>query len=119
MRPKSMLVTLRPCDSVLHAMQVSYAVSHGFALRFTSVTLSGPPQRQLIALESAVEYRVRGARGSQVMVQRDIRNLPVVDGDELVGILNVMDVVGTIVKHQSDHIDHMNSYIQDGHPYSA
>jgi hypothetical protein len=34
-------------------------------------------------------------------------------------MLNVMDVVGTIVKHQSDHIDHMNSYIQDRHPYSA
>jgi hypothetical protein len=52
------------------------------------------------------------------MVQRDIRNLPVVEGDDLVGMLNVMDLVSTIVKHQSDHIDHMNSYIQDGQPYS-
>lgn len=75
MRPKSVLATLRPCDSVLHAMQV--------------------------------------------MTSRQIRNLPVVDEDELLGMVSVMDLVSTIVKYQSDQISHMRDFIQDCRPYSV
>ncbi|MDZ7684555.1 MAG: CBS domain-containing protein [Gammaproteobacteria bacterium] len=47
-----------------------------------------------------------------LMTRHKIRHLPVVDGDGLVGIISVGDVVKQIIDEQSSEIDHLERYIR-------
>jgi len=46
-----------------------------------------------------------------MMTSRHIRHLPVVDGDKLVGIISIGDVVKHIIEEQKDIIEHLENYI--------
>ena len=46
-----------------------------------------------------------------VMTEKRIRYLPVMDGDELVGLISIGDLVKAIIKEQKDTIEQLEHYI--------
>jgi CBS domain-containing protein len=46
-----------------------------------------------------------------MMTSRHIRHLPVVEGDTLIGIISIGDVVKHIIEEQKDIIEHLENYI--------
>ena len=46
-----------------------------------------------------------------MMTSRHIRHLPVVDGEKLIGIISIGDVVKHIIEEQKDIIEHLENYI--------
>ena len=49
-----------------------------------------------------------------LMTEKRIRHLPVIDGDALIGIVSLGDLVKSIIKEQSFTIDQLESYIRGG-----
>jgi CBS domain-containing protein len=47
----------------------------------------------------------------RVMTARQIRHLPVVDGQHIAGVISIGDVVKYIIEDQADSIDHLTRYI--------
>lgn len=47
----------------------------------------------------------------QIMSDRHIRHLPVMDGNELVGIISINDLVSTLISEQKSQIASLESYI--------
>lgn len=47
----------------------------------------------------------------QLMSEKRIRHLPVLEGGTVVGIISISDVVKAIIEIQKDTIQHLNSYI--------
>lgn len=46
-----------------------------------------------------------------LMTEKRIRHLPVMDGDKLVGIISIGDVLKAIIEVQGIMIEHLNNYI--------
>ena len=46
-----------------------------------------------------------------IMTDKHIRHLPVVDGDQLVGLISIGDVVRFVINEQRDIIDQLEHYI--------
>jgi CBS domain-containing protein len=46
-----------------------------------------------------------------VMTDKFIRHLPVVDGDQLAGLISIGDVVKHIIEEQKEIIEHLENYI--------
>lgn len=47
----------------------------------------------------------------QIMSEKHIRHLPVMDGEVLAGIISINDVVSSIIQEQKSHIDSLQGYI--------
>jgi CBS domain-containing protein len=47
----------------------------------------------------------------QVMSDKHIRHLPVVENDEVVGVISIGDVVKNVIEQQKSIIEHLESYI--------
>jgi CBS domain-containing protein len=52
----------------------------------------------------------------RIVTDRHIRHLPVVDGDELKGIISIGDLVKAIISAQAFTIDQLHTYIATGYP---
>lgn len=52
----------------------------------------------------------------EITAQHQIRHLPVVDGDTVLGVLSINDLVRTIVAQQAETIESLNSYISGDYP---
>lgn len=52
----------------------------------------------------------------QLMTEKKIRHLPVVDGDKVVGVISIGDVVKTVIANQKVEIDSLRNYIGGGYP---
>jgi len=52
----------------------------------------------------------------EITTKHQIRHLPVVDGDTVVGVLSINDLVRTIVAQQAETIESLNSYIAGDYP---
>ena len=50
-------------------------------------------------------------RCMNVMTQRKIRHLPVLDGDTVIGMISIGDLVQAIIADQQEEIDHLAHYI--------
>lgn len=46
-----------------------------------------------------------------VMTNRRIRHLPVVDGDRVIGLISIGDLVQAIIAYQQEEIQHLEQYI--------
>lgn len=58
-----------------------------------------------VTLDSSIEDCM------ELMSNRRIRHLPVVDGENLIGIISIGDVVRFIIEEQKSIIEHLESYI--------
>ncbi len=47
----------------------------------------------------------------QIFSDKKFRHLPVVDNEQVVGILSIGDIVNTIMKEQKEHINFLENYI--------
>jgi len=54
--------------------------------------------------------------GMNMMTQRRIRHLPVVEGDRVLGIVSIGDLVRWIVSEQAETIEQLSSYIGVKYP---
>ncbi len=50
----------------------------------------------------------------QLFTNKFIRHLPVVEGDKVIGMLSIGDIVSAIMKEQTDHISFLEKYITGG-----
>lgn len=53
----------------------------------------------------------------QLMTDKRIRHLPVLDNDELVGVISIGDVVKSVIENQKNEIDSLRDYITSGSGY--
>lgn len=52
----------------------------------------------------------------QLMTENKIRHLPVVDDEQVVGVISIGDVVKTVIANQKSEINSLRSYIGGGYP---
>ena len=55
------------------------------------------------------------SRMMTVMLHADIRHLPVSDGQKIIGLLNLRDLIEQQMKSLGEEIDQLNNYIEDLH----
>ncbi len=52
----------------------------------------------------------------RIMTDHRVRHLPVLDGEKLVGVVSIGDIVRSIISAQADTIKHLSSYIKGDYP---
>jgi CBS domain-containing protein len=55
----------------------------------------------------------------QLMTNEKIRHLPVLNGEEVVGVISIGDVVKAVINSQKNEIDSLRNYIATGGSYHA
>ena len=50
----------------------------------------------------------------QIMTDKHIRHLPVVEGEKIVGLVSIGDIVSRIIREQSNTIQQLENYIIRG-----
>ncbi|CAM8949360.1 unnamed protein product [Rhodiola kirilowii] len=54
-------------------------------------------------------------RAMQLMTEKRIRHIPVVDNKEMIGMVSIGDVVRAVVSEHREELDRLNAYIQGGY----
>lgn len=52
----------------------------------------------------------------QLMTEKKIRHLPVLEDDRVLGVISIGDVVKTVIENQKVEIDSLRDYIAGGYP---
>lgn len=52
----------------------------------------------------------------RIITHNRVRHLPVMDGDRLLGVISIGDLVNAIIASQAQTIDHLHTYITGGYP---
>ena len=52
----------------------------------------------------------------RLMIENRVRHLPVLDGDQVVGVVSIGDLVNFIMNAQAATIEQLHSYISGGYP---
>jgi len=52
----------------------------------------------------------------KLVTHHRIRHLPVLEGDELIGVISIGDLVNAIISDQAQTINHLHAYIGSGYP---
>jgi CBS domain-containing protein len=52
----------------------------------------------------------------RIITHHRVRHLPVMDGDKLLGVISIGDLVNAIIASQAQTIDHLHTYITGGYP---
>ena len=126
------IYSTRPDATVFEALQIMADKDIGALLVFESGQLVGMfserdyARRVILRGKSAKETLVRDIMTPQVifvrpehtieqcmalMTERRIRHLPVMDGDQVVGVISIGDVVKSIISEQEFVIEQLTNYI--------
>lgn len=71
------------------------------------------PVREIMSTNPVViERATEVPRCMELMTEKQIRHLPVVEGGNLVGVVSIGDVVKTLIEDQQDSIQHLERYIR-------
>jgi CBS domain-containing protein len=84
-------------------------VLRGKRSRETKVSEIMSTDLKLVSPQEGVETCMR------LMTDKRIRHLPVIDGDKVIGIISIGDLVKWIIATQSAAIAHLESYISGGY----
>jgi CBS domain-containing protein len=128
----SEVFSIRPTDTIFDAMSVMNDKGVGALLVVgeegvagilserdvaRKITLTGKPAKQTPASEVMTE-RVTSVPPSlhiheamQIMTERRIRHLPIVDDQRVVGVVSIGDLVKAIIDEQQFEIEQLQSYI--------
>jgi CBS domain-containing protein len=52
----------------------------------------------------------------RIITHNRVRHLPVMDGDKLLGVISIGDLVNAIIEAQAQTIDHLHTYITGRYP---
>ena len=52
----------------------------------------------------------------RIITHHRVSHLPVMDGDRLLGVISIGDLVNAIIASQAQTIDHLHTYITGGYP---
>ena len=85
-------------------------VLRGKSSRETSVREILSPHVQTVSPQESLEDAMRK------MTEFRIRHLPVMDGEEMVGLVSIGDLVKWIISAQTATIDHLEGYITGRYP---
>jgi len=83
---------------------------HGKSSRDTLVSEVLSPGLLVATPQTTIEESMR------IMTEHRVRHLPVLDGDALVGLVSIGDLVNWIISAQSVEIDQLHSYIAGQYP---
>jgi CBS domain-containing protein len=68
------------------------------------------PDPVIVAPSASIEEAMRK------MTENRVRHLPVLDGDRVLGVVSIGDLVKWIISSQTATIDHLESYIAGEYP---
>lgn len=80
-------------------------------LHSDSTTVQDVMTSKLITID--IEQKLEEAM--QIMSDKHIRHLPVFEGDKLIGIISINDVVSVIINEQKSRIASLENYISGGY----
>ncbi len=131
-RKGGMVLCVDENETVLDAISLMADVNIGAVLVKRGDTLAGIfterdyLQKIALASRSSRETRVKNVMSSpvisakpddtvsdcmEVMTNCRCRHLPIVDGDKLLGIVSIGDLVKSLVEEKQSEIDHLSQYI--------
>ena len=71
------------------------------------------PVREIMTSDPVViEPSTEVPRCMELMTERQVRHLPVMEGGKLAGVVSIGDVVKTLIEDQQDSIQHLERYIR-------
>jgi len=82
---------------------------HGKRSRETQVSEVMTADLKVVSPSEGVEQCLR------LMTDKRVRHLPVLDGDKVIGIISIGDLVKQVIASQSAAIAHLESYISGGY----
>jgi CBS domain-containing protein len=88
-------------------------ILHGKSSRETRVREIISNETISVGLNHSVEECMK------LMTEHRTRHLPVVEGDKVVGLVSIGDLVNWIISTQSAQIDQMKQYIAGGYPHHS
>jgi IMP dehydrogenase len=131
-KPSRVVVSVRPDQSVLEAIKVLAEEDIGAAIVMTGDRLAGifserdytrkvvlkgrssdttRVEEIMTANVIVVSPRTRSRECMQLMTEKNIRHLPVVDEGRVVGMVSIRDIVSDIIADQDFTIEQLEHYI--------
>jgi len=62
-----------------------------------------------------VKPDTRVLQAMQLMTEKRIRHIPVIDGTGMVGVVSIGDIVRAVVSEHKEELNRLNAYIQGGY----
>lgn len=62
-----------------------------------------------------VKPDTRVLQAMQLMTEKRIRHIPVIDGTGMVGMVSIGDIVRAVVSEHREELNRLNAYIQGGY----
>ena len=136
-KPAGRVVKVRPDQSVLEAIKVLAAEDVGAAIVMRGDRLAGILSERDYTRKVILRGRAsRATRVDEIMTRdvisvhadtslgeclqlvtdRGIRHLPVTDGDKVIGLVSIGDLVRAVVAQQAETITSLKSYIGSDYP---
>lgn len=134
-KKRNTIYTLRPDNTVIEALELMSSANIGAVMIMEGDNLVGIFSERDYARKGIIQGRkAKSTPLSEVMISnvftvntnmdiedcmelftnKFIRHLPVVEGDKVIGMLSIGDIVSAIMKEQADHINFLEKYITSG-----
>lgn len=134
-KKRNVVYSLRPDNTVIEALELMASVNIGAIMIMDGPNLVGIFSERDYARKGIIQGRkAKSTPLSEVMISdvhtvtpemdiadcmelftnKFIRHLPVVENDQVIGMLSIGDIVSTIMQEQTQHISFLEKYITGG-----